>query len=97
LLRGVRFTVAAMGLRVGLIRFAGPRGKGPHLVVVPKSTLKNWEAEANAWVPKMTYATYDGSPVRHTRCVCVCVCLARVAISLLLSFLPGVPAAHPEF
>ena len=35
---------------------------GPHLIVVPTSTLLNWEAEFRRWCPALKVVTYYGSP-----------------------------------
>lgn len=33
---------------------------GPHLVVVPKSTLHNWLSEFNRWIPDFNAFVYHG-------------------------------------
>ena len=30
----------------------------PHLIVVPSTTLQNWEREITKWAPKVCYALY---------------------------------------
>ena len=35
---------------------------GPHLIVVPTSTLLNWEQELKRWAPALKVVTYYGSP-----------------------------------
>jgi superfamily II DNA or RNA helicase len=35
---------------------------GPHLIVVPTSTLLNWEQEVKRWCPALKVMTYFGSP-----------------------------------
>jgi SWI/SNF-related matrix-associated actin-dependent regulator 1 of chromatin subfamily A len=35
--------------------------KGPHLIVVPSSTLDNWVRELNCWSPSLNVITYWGS------------------------------------
>ncbi|KAJ1896358.1 chromatin remodeling complex Adenosinetriphosphatase, partial [Kickxella alabastrina] len=39
--------------------------RGPHLVVVPKSTLHNWKAEFNRWVPDLNVFLLHGD--KHER------------------------------
>ncbi|KAJ1724300.1 chromatin remodeling complex Adenosinetriphosphatase [Coemansia erecta] len=39
--------------------------RGPHLVVVPKSTLHNWKAEFNRWVPDLDVFLLHGD--KHAR------------------------------
>ena len=34
---------------------------GPHIVIVPKSTLQNWKNEFNRWVPSLTIFMLNGS------------------------------------
>jgi len=34
---------------------------GPHLIIVPTSTLLNWEAELRRWCPAFKVITYYGS------------------------------------
>jgi SWI/SNF-related matrix-associated actin-dependent regulator of chromatin subfamily A member 5 len=34
--------------------------EGPHLIIVPKSTLGNWEREFKRWVPSMTVFSFHG-------------------------------------
>jgi SWI/SNF-related matrix-associated actin-dependent regulator of chromatin subfamily A member 5 len=35
--------------------------QGPHLVVVPKSTLGNWDREFKNWFPKLNVLKFYGS------------------------------------
>lgn len=35
--------------------------KGPHLIVVPSSTIENWLSEFSKWSPKINIITYYGS------------------------------------
>jgi SWI/SNF-related matrix-associated actin-dependent regulator of chromatin subfamily A member 5 len=35
--------------------------KGPHLVVLPKSTLHNWKTEFDRWVPDIDAFTFHGT------------------------------------
>lgn len=35
--------------------------KGPHLIVVPSSTIENWLSEFSKWSPKVNIITYYGS------------------------------------
>ncbi|PAA66205.1 hypothetical protein BOX15_Mlig032428g1, partial [Macrostomum lignano] len=35
--------------------------RGPHLVIVPSSTLVNWEREIRKWCPQLQAVTYHGS------------------------------------
>lgn len=35
--------------------------EGPHLVIVPKSTLQNWKNEFNRWVPSLNVLVYNGT------------------------------------
>lgn len=39
----------------------GPRGRRPHLVVAPLSTLRNWERELAAWAPHMNVVVLAGN------------------------------------
>ncbi|KAJ1932325.1 chromatin remodeling complex Adenosinetriphosphatase, partial [Linderina macrospora] len=39
--------------------------RGPHLIVVPKSTLHNWKAEFNRWVPDLDVFLLHGD--KHAR------------------------------
>lgn len=34
---------------------------GPHLIVVPKSTLSNWMAELDRWAPTLTAVKFHGT------------------------------------
>lgn len=35
--------------------------KGPHLVIVPKSTLHNWVSEFNKWIPEFNVFMFHGN------------------------------------
>lgn len=37
------------------------KNKGPHLIIVPSSTLENWAREFELWCPKITCQIYHGS------------------------------------
>lgn len=41
--------------------------KGAHLIVVPASTLNNWEAEINKWCPSLVVEIYHGSQEERRR------------------------------
>lgn len=41
---------------------------GPHLVVVPKSTLHNWKSEFSKWIPEFNAFVFHGD--KDTR-VCI--------------------------
>ena len=46
-----------------LAHLAGERGVwGPHLIVVPASTVMNWELELRKWCPALKVLTYVGTP-----------------------------------
>lgn len=45
----------------------GARNAGPHLLIVPKSTLGNWVREAALWAPGLVVCLYQG--VAETRAV----------------------------
>jgi SWI/SNF-related matrix-associated actin-dependent regulator of chromatin subfamily A member 5 len=34
---------------------------GPHIVIVPKSTMGNWKNEFKKWVPSMDVVTFHGN------------------------------------
>ena len=36
-------------------------GSGPHLIIVPKSTLSNWMNELKRWAPTLTAVKFHGS------------------------------------
>ena len=38
------------------------KNMGPYLIIVPLSTLSNWQLEAQKWAPSMTTVAYKGSP-----------------------------------
>ena len=35
---------------------------GPYLIIVPLTTMSNWELEFKRWAPKIVYIAYKGSP-----------------------------------
>jgi SWI/SNF-related matrix-associated actin-dependent regulator of chromatin subfamily A member 5 len=39
--------------------------EGPHLIIVPKSTLGNWEREFKRWVPSMKIFSFHGEKVER--------------------------------
>lgn len=41
--------------------------KGAHLIVVPSSTLDNWEAEISKWCPSLVVEKYHGSQDERRR------------------------------
>ncbi|KAL7579857.1 hypothetical protein ACA910_004869 [Epithemia clementina (nom. ined.)] len=43
--------------------------RGPHLIVVPKSTLSNWMKEITRWAPTLTAVQFHGSKVDRERIV----------------------------
>ena len=46
-----------------LAHLAGERGVwGPHLIIVPSSTVMNWELELRKWCPALKVLTYIGTP-----------------------------------
>lgn len=49
----------------------------PHLVVVPLSTLRNWERELATWAPYLNVVTLNGNgdARKVSENVSVCVCL----------------------
>ncbi|GAA6066860.1 probable global transcription activator SNF2L1, partial [Tachysurus ichikawai] len=52
---------------------------GPHMVLVPKSTLHNWMSEFKRWVPSLRAVCLIGDKdarVRHYTSVCLSVCLS---------------------
>ena len=44
------------------------KNMGPYLIIVPLSTLSNWQLEASKWAPSMITVAYKGSPA-HRRSV----------------------------
>lgn len=40
---------------------AQPNMSGPHLIVVPSSTIENWIQEITRWAPNLRLLTYYGS------------------------------------
>jgi SWI/SNF-related matrix-associated actin-dependent regulator of chromatin subfamily A member 5 len=54
---------------------------GPHLIVVPKSTLDNWRREVERWVPGFKTVVLTGTKEERVR-------LFLLFPSLPLSFLP---------
>ncbi|KAH9113785.1 hypothetical protein AeMF1_012062 [Aphanomyces euteiches] len=47
---------------------------GPHLVLVPKSTLSNWLAEFNRWCPSLRATKFHGDKVERDRVVDEILC-----------------------
>jgi SWI/SNF-related matrix-associated actin-dependent regulator of chromatin subfamily A member 5 len=45
---------------LGYLRFIGGI-KGPHLIVVPKSTLDNWKREFSRWIPEVDVLVLQGA------------------------------------
>jgi SWI/SNF-related matrix-associated actin-dependent regulator of chromatin subfamily A member 5 len=41
---------------------------GPHLIVVPKSTLNNWDREIAKWVPGFSTIVLQGTPEERVSC-----------------------------
>ena len=42
---------------------------GPHLIVVPKSTLSNWMKEIQRWAPSLTAVQFHGNKVDRERII----------------------------
>ncbi|KAJ4439324.1 hypothetical protein ANN_07446 [Periplaneta americana] len=67
-LNGILADEMGLGKTVQVIAFlahlkeTGMNGEGPHLVVVPSSTLENWSNEFARWCPSLNVETYYGSP-----------------------------------
>lgn len=45
--------------------YEGDPNTGPHIIVVPSSTLGNWHREFNLWCPAMEVVLYQGSQVER--------------------------------
>jgi len=43
--------------------------KGPHLVIVPKSTLHNWVSEFNKWIPEFNVFMFHGNKEERAKLV----------------------------
>merc|ERR1719367_2496425 len=41
------------------------KNMGPYLIIVPLSTLSNWQLEAQKWAPSMITVAYKGSPAHR--------------------------------
>jgi SWI/SNF-related matrix-associated actin-dependent regulator of chromatin subfamily A member 5 len=40
---------------------------GPHLIIVPKSTLGNWKKEFQKWVPSVNFFCFHGNKEERVR------------------------------
>ncbi|KAJ1731214.1 chromatin remodeling complex Adenosinetriphosphatase [Coemansia biformis] len=65
-INGILADEMGLGKTLQIISFLGYlkhyRGmRGPHLVVVPKSTLQNWKSEFNRWVPDLDVFLLHGT------------------------------------
>jgi SWI/SNF-related matrix-associated actin-dependent regulator of chromatin subfamily A member 5 len=56
---GLGKTLQSISVLVYMIEYANMNG--PHLVVVPKSTLSNWMAEFKRWAPTINVVKFHGS------------------------------------
>jgi len=56
---GLGKTLQSISVLVYMMEYAGQNG--PHLVVVPKSTLSNWMAEFKRWAPTINAVKFHGS------------------------------------
>ncbi|CAO3702569.1 unnamed protein product [Rhizopus stolonifer] len=71
-INGILADEMGLGKTLQTISFLGflkhVRGiSGPHLVVVPKSTLHNWLSEFNRWVPDFNAFVYHGDKETRTK------------------------------
>ena len=57
---GLGKTVQALSLLEAIHQLDGGPAAGPHLVVVPKSTIGNWFREARLWAPGLVVSMYTG-------------------------------------
>lgn len=48
--------------------------RGPHIVLVPKSTLSNWLAEFERWCPSLRAVKFHGNKEERQRCVQEVLC-----------------------
>ncbi|RLN10950.1 hypothetical protein BBO99_00004325 [Phytophthora kernoviae] len=48
--------------------------RGPHIVLVPKSTLSNWLAEFQRWCPSLRAVKFHGNKEERQRCVQEVLC-----------------------
>ncbi len=60
---GLGKTIQTISLICYLIETKG--NYGPHLVVVPLSTLGNWASEFDHWAPSVLRVVYAGNPARR--------------------------------
>ena len=56
---GLGKTIQTISLLAHLLEFK--KNYGPFLIIVPLSTMSNWEAEFNAWAPSINKIIYKGS------------------------------------
>jgi ATP-dependent helicase STH1/SNF2 len=61
---GLGKTIQTISLLAHLIEFK--KNYGPFLIIVPLSTMSNWEAEFNAWAPSIKKVVYKGSKGNRT-------------------------------
>ena len=50
---GMGKTIQSISMIAWLYQFQ--KNKGPHLILVPKSTIPNWMREAEKWLPDLTF------------------------------------------
>jgi SWI/SNF-related matrix-associated actin-dependent regulator 1 of chromatin subfamily A len=60
------FMLQGLGKTIQVIAFLAwakeqPDMKGPHLIIVPSSTIENWMNEMGKWCPTLKVLTYYGS------------------------------------
>ena len=58
--QGLGKTIQTIALLTYLIE--SKRQNGPFLVIVPLSTMTNWELEFGRWAPELRYIAYKGNP-----------------------------------